>query len=161
VRQGCHPSNAPILSSTPAELQILLVACPAIPSSRRSIVTTVDRGTSSATFLLLRQCGPDRTRRQPSGCARRRRAPPRAPARFDRGRQKRACLAGERIRRVATCSLFAGLQATRSVAVGFPLQIDEVGVQRVRFLLRHRGLDPRPARRRAVFRHAFDLVASP
>src|SRR5262245_55431242 len=63
--------------------------------------------------------------------------------------------------RVTTCSFFAGLQATRPVAVRFPLQIDEVGVQRVRFLLRHRGLDPRPARRCAVFRHAFDLVAAP
>ena len=68
-------------------------------TSRRRLRASVDRETSSATFPWLRQCGPDPTQRQPSGCARPRRAPPRAPARGDRRKQKSACPAGESITR--------------------------------------------------------------
>src|SRR5437588_4579596 len=70
-------------------------------------------------------------------------------------------LTGHRAERPCTKSSFLGvLVCPHPILVRLPLQVDEVSVKRVRFLLRHRGVDPRPARGRAVFRHAVPQIAS-
>src|SRR4029077_19692258 len=61
----------------------------------------------------------------------------------------------------AKYSFLGALVCPRPLLVCLPLHIDQVRVKRVRFFLCHPGVDPRPARRSDVFRHAVLLVAAP
>jgi hypothetical protein len=67
----------------------------------------------------------------------------------------RMSLAGSHANRTRSVS------SPRPVLVCLPLHIDEVGVKRVCFFLRHPGVDPRPARWSAESWHALRLVAAP
>src|SRR5438445_83271 len=58
-------------------------------------------------------------------------------------------------------SFLGALVCPRPVLVCLPLHIDEVGVKRVCFFLRHPGVDPRPARRGAESWHALVLLLPP
>src|SRR5580704_5861694 len=57
-------------------------------------------------------------------------------------------------------SFLGALVRPHPVLVTPPLQVDEVSVKCVGLLLRHRGVDPRPARGCAVFRHTVPQIAS-